>query len=199
MMNRCVNQLPPSPEWQLNSFTYRQSRITLGPFESFPFVLVVIQLFLDCKHMHVSVCYVVKSIDIKFEMKLSAINLRHIPCGPSMVDHRETSWNWPRWFPAGFLTFFINKKNFEKKIVLIKKSKNLSETAVAGFRRFPDNPSLTDHMILCYFFDPLRYSKLQKKRSANLIYILHFVPPTRLIGYYITVHKKPYTFGPKES
>ena len=47
----------------------------------------------------------------------------------------ETSGNRPRWFTAGFQyvsEFFINKKKFEKKYILIKKS----ETA-AGFRRFP--------------------------------------------------------------
>jgi hypothetical protein len=50
-----------------------------------------------------------------------------------------------------FLDFSINKKNFEKKIILIKNSETCRKPpwpVFGGFQRFPDNPSLTDHTVL---------------------------------------------------
>ena len=52
----------------------------------------------------------------------------------------ETSRNWPRQFPAGFQTFFINKI-FEEKNVLIKNQETCRKPAAVvpkGFCRFPD-------------------------------------------------------------
>ena len=49
-----------------------------------------------------------------------------------MIDYPETS-------TAGFQ---ILKKNYTNE-----KFENLPETSAAGFRRFPDNPPLTDHNI----------------------------------------------------
>jgi hypothetical protein len=78
-----------------------------------------------------------------------------ILCGPSIIDYPETSGNLRK--PAAsvsgrFPNFFINKEKL-KKIIQTKKFGNLPETCwkLPRFpevsRRFPDNPSLTDHTV----------------------------------------------------
>ena len=65
-----------------------------------------------------------------------------------MMHYPEAHWKSPEtsfWRVSGF---FINKK-IDKKININKKirkpAENLLKIVTAGFQRFPDNPSLTNH------------------------------------------------------
>ena len=45
------------------------------------------------------------------------------------------------------LTVYSSKRAEITSDFVIVFTRNLPETSVAGFQRFPDNPSLTDHMV----------------------------------------------------
>ena len=69
-----------------------------------------------------------------------------IPCGPSMMDYPETHRKPLETGRSGFWQvselFFINKKFFKNKIVLIKSPETCRkppQSFFGGFRLFPDN------------------------------------------------------------
>ena len=81
-----------------------------------------------------------------------------IPCGPSMMDYPETCWkpagNLRGRFPAGLRQVSGRFPDFEKKITLTKNSETCRKPAAEVYGRFPevsgrfpDNASLTDHMV----------------------------------------------------
>ena len=98
---------------------------------------------------------------------------RYIPCGPSMTDCPETSRNLQkpleivrggsRQVSGKFAKSLVTPALFELNMVKCtiglelpinlsiyrKPARNLSETSTAGFGRFPENPSLTNHNMVC--------------------------------------------------
>ena len=68
---------------------------------------------------------------------------KNVPCG--LMDYLETSEDLRK--TAGFRIFFINKKTFEK---IRKPAGNLRDPFPGFSRRFPDNPSLTDHTVCAF-------------------------------------------------
>ena len=99
----------------------------------------------------------VSTLDLHNYLQMQ-INRQHalaksIPFCPSMMDQPETCQKPPETGHGGFrqvTKFFIGISFFSK---LMKKSRNLLETAAAGFQRFlkvSDNPSLTDHKVLSF-------------------------------------------------
>ena len=68
-----------------------------------------------------------------------------IPCGPSMKDFQKPPKTC--WKPAGNLPETCWKPAGNLPETCRKPAGNLPETSSASFRRFPDNPSLTDHTV----------------------------------------------------
>jgi hypothetical protein len=78
-----------------------------------------------------------------------------------MIDYQETVHSGFRQvssketkslvIPALFELYTVKStRGLELPLILSiyqKPAKNLPETSTAGFRRFPDNPSLTDHTV----------------------------------------------------
>ena len=69
-----------------------------------------------------------------------------IPCGPSMMDYPETSGNLCGRFPAGYRIFLLMKFLFIL-ITNLETCRKPPRPVFGGFRRFPDNPSLTDYTV----------------------------------------------------
>ena len=103
-------------------------------------------------------------------------NWDKLPCGLSMMYYPETCWKPPETGRRGFrqVSGFFN-------FFLIKLAGNLPKTCwkplgpvSGGFQRFPDNPSLTNHMVCINqitVFNFLVYSVNNTRHT--LLYIIY--------------------------
>ena len=95
----------------------------------------------------------VSTLDLHNYLQMQHALAKSIPFCPSMMDQPETCQKPTETSHGGFrqvTKFFIGISFFSK---LMKKSRNLLETAAAGFQRslkVSDNPSLTDHKVLSF-------------------------------------------------